>query len=116
MFYYGPSEKVLGEAAIFVSSRNLHWPMTKERAEKVEPVAAADFPLGDFIFGLEETSNILLPCHAFIDGLLKALKEFRESSEAQSTQKFITDGIDVFEVVDVCQPPYFIWGIRDSID
>lgn len=115
VFYYGPSEKARGATAIFVANRNLYWPVTRERAEKVEPVAAADFPLDDFISGLEETSKILQPSLAFTYGLLKALKAFKESSEAQSHRKFITDGTDVFEVVDVCQPPYFIWNIGENM-
>lgn len=117
VFYYGPSEKVWGETAIFVASRNLHWPVTKERAEKVEPVAAADFPLDSFISGLEKISDNPLPCHAFAFGLLKALKDFKGTSGAQSNRKFITDGDDVFRVVNECWPPYSIWNIgKNMID
>lgn len=117
VFYYGPSEKVRGGTAIFVASRNLHWPMTKERAAKVEPVAAADFPLDSFISDLEKISDNPLPCHAFAFGLLKALKDFKGTSEAQSNQKFITDGDDAFRVVNECWPPYSIWNIgKNMID
>lgn len=122
VFYYGPSERQRNATAIFVASRILHWPVTKERAEKLEPVSAADFPLEDFIFGLEKTVekddssyHMLMPSNAYIPSLLEALKDFKQAEETQSSRKFITDGRDVFEVVDTCWPPYRIWNIGENM-